>query len=82
MSLAFNTVEISLIRACNLPAGDGNGLSDPYVVVYLGGQDVARTGTIAATLNLVWNESCLVSLDAFKLNQLIACVSRTLLCFT
>eukprot|EP00656_Telonema_subtile_P006800 TRINITY_DN13169_c0_g1_i5.p1 TRINITY_DN13169_c0_g1~~TRINITY_DN13169_c0_g1_i5.p1 ORF type:complete len:935 (-),score=203.74 TRINITY_DN13169_c0_g1_i5:80-2884(-) len=64
-------VEIGLIRAINLPAGDSNGLSDPYVVVFLGEKDVARTSTVSETLNPVWNESCSVPYDAFKANRFI-----------
>lgn len=64
-------VEIGIIRAENLPAGDSNGLSDPYVVVYLGSQDVARTSTVTETLNPVWNESCQVSLASLQAHRFI-----------
>ena len=64
-------VEIGILRATNLPAGDSNGLSDPYVVVYLGSKDVARSSTVMETLNPVWNERCDISYSSFVKNRFI-----------
>ena len=67
----MDPVEVGLLRATNLPAGDLNGLSDPYVVVYLGKNDVARSSTVMETLNPVWNERFHIPFNDFQEHRFI-----------
>jgi len=46
-----NTLRVRLDRAANLPAADSNGLSDPYVVFRLDGEQKKKSETIYKTLN-------------------------------
>lgn len=54
----MGVVKIQLLHAENLPAGDRNGKSDPYVKLYLNKEDsFFKSRTIKKTLNPTWNES-------------------------
>ena len=49
---------MQVISATGIPAADGNGLSDPYAKVFLGGMpDVVRkTHVVKETLDPEWGE--------------------------
>ena len=55
-------LEACIFHARNLPAGDSNGLSDPYVrVCWANG--VSQTGYQSETLNPIWNETLRIVAD-------------------
>jgi len=55
LSPQMGVVEV-LIDQANVIAADNSGTSDPYVKVFLRGQEIFKTGTIKKTLNPIWNE--------------------------
>lgn len=52
----LGTLTIHIRSASNLIKADFRGLSDPYAVVHLPGQDERRTATIKNTLEPTWEE--------------------------
>jgi hypothetical protein len=52
----IGSLKITLERGEGLPAGDANGLSDPYVVLTAGGQ-TKKSKVKWKTLNPIWNET-------------------------
>lgn len=50
--MSYN-VEVTLVKAADLPAADLNGKSDPYVVFTLG-EHSRKSAVVAANLNPVW----------------------------
>ena len=51
--LASGRLYVQLLSGSNLPSADRNGKSDPYVKMFLGGQE-RKSKTIKATLDPVW----------------------------
>lgn len=49
-------LQVRVVSGNNLPVGDLNGFSDPYVKLFWGGQTV-KTSTKKKTLNPYWNET-------------------------
>ncbi|KAH9259090.1 hypothetical protein BASA81_002710 [Batrachochytrium salamandrivorans] len=50
------TLRVRLTRAEGLPSADKNGLSDPYCVLYLDGEQKQKSQVIYKTLNPEWHE--------------------------
>lgn len=46
---------IEILEARGLKSCDRNGLSDPYLILFLNTEEIGRTQTIYKTLNPVWN---------------------------
>lgn len=67
MSKTKYWVTFSIVEAENLPAGDANGLSDPYVTVDLspGNKRILKTSVKPETLNPKWVCVC---------NRIEACI--------
>ena len=55
LCLPYDVVAVHVADAKKLPKSDRMGLSDPYVVVYWMGEEVARTKTIQESLNPKWD---------------------------
>ncbi|ORX96828.1 hypothetical protein K493DRAFT_17269 [Basidiobolus meristosporus CBS 931.73] len=51
------TYLVTVVQAQNLQACDFNGLSDPFVILRVGSQDVGQTTVVNETLNPWWEES-------------------------
>lgn len=54
--LDTGTMELKVISAENIPSHDRNGKSDPFVVVRVDGEKVAKTEVQRKTLSPVWNQ--------------------------
>ena len=70
-------LDVTLIRGRKLFANDSGGLfsrkktSDPYAIIYWGGEEYARTKTIDNTLNPEWNGTFKIKLSTKSLQQLL-----------
>ncbi|KOO35979.1 multiple c2 and transmembrane domain-containing protein 1-like isoform 2 [Chrysochromulina tobinii] len=65
--LGTGTLEVSIQRATRLMAGDAEtGLSDPYVLLQMSGQQDWRTRVVPRTLDPIWNESHRVVVGTLK----------------
>jgi len=53
-------VEVDILQGRNLASKDRNGLSDPFVLAYVGGVQVHKTKVIPKTLNPSWRGESLV----------------------
>jgi Ca2+-dependent lipid-binding protein len=69
-------LSIDIVRASGLLSKDSNGKSDPFVKVYLNGEEFYHTKTKKKTLNPEWNENTSVEIDSrvqsvlrFKVND-------------
>lgn len=57
-------LNLNVIKANNLIAGDRNGKSDPYIVGFLNNRKVFKTETIKKTLNPEFNENFKISIKS------------------
>lgn len=57
-------LEIEIASATELLSKDSNGKSDPFVKVYLNGEEFYETKTKKKTLEPVWNETTSVEVDS------------------
>ena len=60
--LSLGTVNVRVVRATGLIAGNTGGSSDPYVVVQSGGSKTAETSVKKLTLSPEWDETLQLSL--------------------
>lgn len=58
------TLSIDIINATDLLSKDSNGKSDPFVKLYLNGEEFYQTKTKKKTLEPVWNESTTIDIDS------------------
>jgi len=79
MSSAINGIEIdiTLVQGRNLMAKDSKGMfskkktSDPYAIIYWGGEKCGKTKTIDKTLNPQWNETFKIKAGSQNMSQLL-----------
>jgi len=70
-------IDITLIQARNLIAKDTKGLfnkkksSDPYAIIFWGGEKCGKTKTIDKTLNPGWNETFKIKAGSTNMQQLL-----------
>lgn len=57
-------LEIEIVKATELLSKDSNGKSDPYVKVYLNGEEFYKTKTKKKTLDPIWNETATIDVDS------------------
>lgn len=57
-------IAITLVSGQNLMSADANGLSDPYVKLRLGAQEV-KSKIVKKSLNPVWNEKLMLCVPSF-----------------
>ncbi|QPG77149.1 hypothetical protein FOA43_004554 [Brettanomyces nanus] len=56
-------LHLRLLRAEGLPSADKNGKSDPFVRLYLNGEEFFKSKTKKKTLNPEWNEDVDINID-------------------
>ena len=78
MSSAINGIEIelSLVQGRDLVAKDSGGLlgkksSDPYAVIFWGGEERGRTQIIEKTVNPGWNSTFKFKFESNNMEQLL-----------
>lgn len=56
----MGNLNVTLVRAFNLPAADRSGASDPYFVFRANGKEVFKSEVVKKELNPEYNESFVV----------------------
>ncbi|KAK3821884.1 MAG: C2 domain-containing protein [Benniella sp.] len=60
----MGNLNVTLVRATNLPAADRSGASDPYFVFRANGKEVFKSEVVKKELNPVYNESFVVPINS------------------